>query len=365
MTTLHIDTLNPAEYNPRQISKHDLESLKRSLTEFGFVEPVVINKDNTIIGGHQRVKAAKELGIEQVPVIQLDLDKDKEKALNLALNRISGEFDEDMLSTILKTLDDELLELSGFANDEIAELIETLEPVTEDDYDVEPPKEPKAKLGDVYQLGEHRLMCGDATKIEDVEMLMDGQKADMVFTDPPYGIGYEYNEHEDKQGIEYERFCENWFSVLRIFTDFIFISTGWKYCKFWWNFDPKDCFYWLSRNKRTGGSISHFRKIEPMFIWGIPKNKYDFDFFEQTTEIIEGLRDKHTCPKPVTLISQIIAGVDRGDSVLDVFGGSGTTLIACEQTNRKCYMMELDPKYIDVIIDRWETFTGEEAVKLN
>jgi DNA modification methylase len=131
--------------------------------------------------------------------------------------------------------------------------------------------------------------------------------------------------------------------------------------KFWWNKDPKDCSYWLSRNKRTGSSISHFRKIEPIFIWGKPKNKYDFDFFEQTSEIEQDLKGKHTCPKPVSLIQSIIE--KGGDVVLDIFGGSGTTLIACEKTNRQCFMMEIDIKYCAVILDRWQSMSGKNAIR--
>jgi len=220
------------------------------------------------------------------------------------------------------------------------------------------------KPGDVWTLGNHRIMCGDSTNVDDVEKLMDGKKADMVFTDPPYGIGFEYNEHEDVSGDEYLSFCDEWFnSIKTIQPDYISISTGWKYQKYWWGKDPRDVMYWLCRNKRTGGTAFHFRKIEPIFFWGKPFKKYDFDFLEQTTEIEKDLKGKHSCPKPVSLIVSLIEkGVDYGKLVVDIFLGSGTTLIACEKTKRICYGMEIDPAYCDVIIKRYEEYTNNKAV---
>jgi DNA modification methylase len=243
-------------------------------------------------------------------------------------------------------------------------IFETLE-VEEDDFDTTPPENPITVLGDLYEIGEHRLLCGDSTDSDAIARLMHGEKAHMVFTDPPYGIGFEYNSHKDKKGDEYLKFCDEWFNNLQIVSDFIFISTGWAYQKFWWNKDPKDCFYWLSKNKRTGGSVSHFRKVEPLFIWGKPKNRYNFDFFEQVTEIINDLKGLHSCPKPITLISDIIKAVNEKDLICDIFLGSGTTMVAAHQINRKCYGMELDPKYCDVIVNRMIALDPNIEIKLN
>ena len=243
----------------------------------------------------------------------------------------------------------------------------------EDDLDTDNSlKSPKyeIKAGEVWKLGEHRLMCGDAIKEEDVNKLMSGEKADMVFTDPPYGLGYEYNSHEDVPGDKYEKFCDTWFQILSKLCDKIIITTGWKYNLFWTKKEPFDNMYWVMRGKHSGGRISHFRLVEPIFAFGKKFNKYDFDLFETTKEIRymgeTNLRELHTCPKPLKLIKEIInPQTKQNDNILDVFGGSGTTLIACEQLDRKCFMMEIDPVYCSVIIERWENVTGLKATKVN
>lgn len=170
-----IDSLTLADYNPRQISTHDFEKLQASIREFGFLEPVVVNKDSTIIGGHMRVRAAKAIGLKEVPVVRVDLPAGKERALNLALNRISGEWDEDKLAELIHSLKDTPdLALTGFDDDEINELLAGVMDVADDDFDVDQAEKdaaanPKAKPGDLYQLGRHRLLCGDVTKIDDLE----------------------------------------------------------------------------------------------------------------------------------------------------------------------------------------------------
>ena len=197
----NINELRYADYNPRKkLTPEDKEyqKIKRSIEEFGYVDPIIINKDNTIIGGHQRVTVLKDLGYEEINVIQIDIDKTKEKALNIALNKITGSWDYALLGDLLLDLDslNYDLEITGFDLDEIEGIMAPLgleeeKEVIEDDFDCTPPEEPKAKYGDIYQLGNHRLMCGDSTKEEDVAKLMNGNKADMVFTDPPYGVKYE------------------------------------------------------------------------------------------------------------------------------------------------------------------------------
>ncbi len=348
--------LNPN--NPRLIKDDKFKKLVQSIKDFpemANIRPVVLNKDYIILGGNMRFRAMKAAGWKEIPVTIVDLPEDKQREFVIKDNVSGGEWDWELLANEWDTeqLDDWGLDLPKDMQEE---------PEIEEDEAPEVSEEaPKSKLGEIYQLGNHRVMCGDSTHKTNIELLMNGKKVDMVFTDPPYGIGYEYNQHKDVQGREYEIFCDKWFEILKSKSNFLFISTGWKYCLYWWLKKPKDCFYWLSKNKRTGGSISHFRKIEPMFIWGKPKNKYNFDYFEQTTEIETGLREQHTCPKPVSLITSIISGVNKGDTILDIFLGSGTTLIACEQTDRICYGMELDPKYVDVIRKRWAKFVHPDT----
>jgi DNA modification methylase len=364
--------------NPRKASKDKLKALERSLKEFGDLGCIVFNRrTNRLIGGHQRQKVMDgeliRTGTNEGYVLfngesfkyrEVDWDESKELAANLAANQGAGQWDMAQLSEMMQSLSDMNfdLDLTMFDALEREGLLKKPEVVgLIPDDEVPEVVEPRTKLGDIWQLGNHKLVCGDSTSIDVFERLMDGQKADMVFTDPPYGIGFKYNSHKDTTGDEYKDFCRDWFHCLRLQSDFIVISTGWAYNLFWYQQEPKDTFYWLCRNKRTGGSVSHFRKVEPLFIWGKPENRYDFDFFEQTHQIEPDLKGQHTCPKPVSLIEAIISGGKNKGSVLDIFGGSGTTLIACEKTGRKCFMMELDPKYCDVITSRWEAFTGKKA----
>ena len=360
--------LIPYARNTRTHSPEQVAQIAGSIREFGFTNPVLIDAENGIIAGHGRVLAASKLALAKVPCIRLaHLTETQKRAYIIADNKLAlnAGWDEELLGIELAALreDDFDLGLLGFDETELGNLmVETTEGETDPDEVPEPPVDPVTVLGDVWVMGKHRLMCGDSTSIDAVEKLMDGQKADMVFTDPPYGIGFKYNSHQDTTGDQYKDFCRDWFHNIQAVSDFIVISTGWAYNGFWYSYEPKDCFYWICKNKRTGGSISHFRKVEPIFIWGKPSNKYDFDFFEQTTQIEEELKGQHTYPKPVSLIQSIIFGGKDCGIVLDVFGGSGTTMIACEKTGRDCRMMELDPKYCDVIVTRWQAFTGKQAI---
>jgi len=366
-----IDSLIFAEYNPRQLTKEQYKNLKDSIDRFGLVDPILVNKNkdrkNIIIGGHQRVKVAKDMNIKEVPVLELDLTYERERELNVRLNRNTGEWDMDSLANFFEV--DELVDW-GFDEDElILPEEEVVAGLTEDD-DVPGVEESICKEGDLWILGEHRLLCGDATKKEDVDKLMDGNKADMVFTDPPYGIGYEYNSHKDKKGDEYLEFCDKWFNNIKAHTNNIIITTGWAYQKYWINKDPYDIIYWICRNKMSGGKVSHFRRCEPILFWGEFKKILDDDFIEvyvnsgflnKHEEANKNLLlDKHTCPKPIELYVGLFKNI-KYKSVLDIFLGSGSTLIACEKTGRKCYGMEIDPYYCDVIIKRWEDYTGKVA----
>lgn len=369
----HTDIKSVAELlliqNPKNNNKHSKAQINRlaKIIDFqGQRSPIVISKrSGFIVKGHGRLMALDKLKWQSAAVDFQDYKTEAEEYADMtADNEIArwAEFNEEKFLDDIKTIDLGDFELLGLKY--IPEILIEKETLCDED-EVQEHVEPKSKLGDVYQLGEHRLMCGDSTSIDAVEKLMNGEKADMVFTDPPYGIGFKYNSHKDSTGDDYMDFCRDWFHNIKLFSEFIVISTGWAYNKFWYSYDPKDCFYWLCKNKRTGGSISHFRKVEPIFIWGKPQNKYDFDFWEQTTQIEEELKGKHTCPKPVSLIESIILGCKEKGQILDVFGGSGTTLIACEKTNRKCFMMELDPHYCDVIVARWEKYTGKKAELIN
>lgn len=382
---ININDLKRADYNPRkQLIPEDKEyqKIKNSIQEFGYVEPIIINKDNTIIGGHQRLSVLKDLGYNEVDCIVVDVDKTKEKALNIALNKITGEWDLNKLGDLLLELDSENydLELTGFDNYEIENILAPVEKddeeIVEDEFDIELPEEPKAKLGDIYQLGNHRLMCGDSTSIDDVIKLTNNKKLNLALTDPPYGIDIVSDNGEvganfgvAKKG-NYSKViaddttetAQQSYDILNsytnkqiiwggnYFTDFLPFSDGWLI----WDKRVDSGI----RNTFADGEMAWCSFHTPVRIYHQLWNGM----------IREGEKEKrvHPTQKPIKMLCDILKDfTDVDDDVLDLFGGSGSTLIACEQLNRKCYMMELDPHYIDVIIQRWEQFTGKKAIKIN
>jgi len=371
ISNLHIESLKGYEHNTRTHSEDQIQQIAGSISEFGFTNPILIDGDQRIIAGHGRLYAAKALGMDTVPCISLDHLSDVQvRALVIADNQIAmnAGWDEGLLATELDRLqtDGVDIDLLGFDVDTLEELLKPvlieIEGLTDEDA-IPEVEESICKAGDIWVLGNHRLLCGDATKKEDVDKLMDGNKADMVFTDPPYGIGYEYNTHQDTQGGEYLKFCDSFWNVLKTFSELIVITTGWKYKKFWWNKNPTDCIYWFCKNKTSGGKASYLRKVEPVFIFGEIIKRYKEDYFEVLNNYNNEVKGLHTCPKPIELLQELIVTQTKTSSnVLDVFLGSGSTLIVCEKTGRKCYGMEIDPHYCDVIVKRWQDYTGQQAI---
>ena len=368
--------LKPAEYNPRKMTKDQKQDLENSIAKFGFVDPIIVNKaegrENIVVGGHQRLRIALEMGMETVPVYFVDLSIDDEQELNLRLNKNMGEFDWDLLVNF----DSDMLLDVGFSEEELNFNFD-IEPEEKDDEVPNVPEQPKAKLGDVYQLGEHRLMCGDATVKESVVQLMSGQKADMVFTDPPYGINYQSNMRTKTKKFDVLEndsvFITKWLEYLDDFSiGFVFIWTTWKVLDRWLQEtsilgDMSNMIIW----DKGGGGIGDLEKTfstdyEIALVWHRGCKLAGKRLGSVWSIGKDSVSDyKHPTQKPIELAATAIkttTGIN--DKVLDLFGGSGSTLIACEKTNRKCYMMELDPKYIDVIIERWENYTGKEAQKL-
>lgn len=372
-----IDDIKPYEKNAKIHTEEQIEQIKKSIEEFGMNDPIGIWRDNIIIEGHGRLMACKELGMEEVPVIRLDdLTDDQRKAYTLIHNQttMNTGFDLDILNEELESIE---LDMSDFGFDNIElDNIDEPEEIIEDEVP-EVPEEPKAKLGDIYQLGNHRLMCGDSTSEEDVNKLMNGVKADMVFTDPPYGYKYQSNMRTKTDKFDVlindDKILDFMKPLKQVADGFVFICTTWKVLDKWLPLFNK--YYDLSNmiiwNKGGGGigDLKHTFSTDYEIIlcsnngneitgkrigsvWSIQKDNAN-DYI-------------HATQKPVELsATSILNTTNENDVVLDLFGGSGSTLIACEQLNRKCYMMELDPHYIDVIIERWENFTGEKAVLLN
>lgn len=388
---IDINKLIPATYNPRKdLNPDDAEyiKIKNSIVKFGFVSPLVINKDMTVIGGHQRLKVLKDLGITEVECIVVDLDKTNEKALNIALNKIQGDWDEDKLEALLQELKLEEFDmnLTGFDFDEVDEILNDINGTKEDNFDVdsayEEIEEPITKPGDIWILGNHRLMCGDSTHKDDIMRLMNNQDADMLLTDPPYNVDYvgktaealkiKNDNMDDNQFYEFLRkVFENMYIVTKegasiyVFhadTEGInfrkaFKDAGFKLaeCLIW----KKDCF--------VMGRQDYQWQHEPvLYGWKEGKAHYFINDRTQST-ILEFDRPKqstlHPTMKPIDLIAKLIKNSSKeNDIILDLFGGSGSTIIAAEQLNRCCYTMELDPKYCDVIVKRWETLTNKEAI---
>ncbi|MGL9846100.1 hypothetical protein IGJ91_001259 [Enterococcus sp. DIV0765f] len=394
---MKLSDLKPADYNPRidlESGMEEYEKLKQSILEFGFVDPPIFNKrTGNLVGGHQRVAVAKDLGLcEEIAVSVVDLPLDKEKALNVALNKISGRWDDDKLALLLKELDADILDLSGFGEDEIQDVIEQYDmkldmenEAIDDEFEIELPEKPKATLGDIYQLGNHRLMCGDSTNKEHIELLMDGDKADLLITDPPYNVNYEGKtedllkiQNDNKTSSEFYEFLKSAFNSvaddLKEGASFYVWYASSEVVNFVsslvdTNFLVKQELIWFKNSLVLGRQDYHWQHEPCLYGWKNDGSHMWYGDRKQTTilEFDKPLANKeHPTMKPIPLFDyQIKNSSKKGDKILDIFGGSGTTMIACEQNKRCAYLMELDPRYVDVIIDRWEEFTGKKAVKLN
>jgi DNA modification methylase len=379
-----------ADYNPRKISEAELEKLKNSIKKFGYVELVIFNqKTNTIVGGHQRLKALKELGFTEVECVIGSWTEAEEKELNIALNKISGEWDDDKLSALLLDIKDTGdIEATGFDGDELNKLLLKAQPdgeVEEDDFDAEAAaaniKEPTTKPGDLYQLGRHRLLCGDSTKLADVERLMGGGKADLFLTDPPYNVDYTGKtkeqlkiDNDKKSDSDFRQFLRDAFTAANAVMKAGAVFYIWHADSEGYNFrgachdigwTVRQCLVW-QKNIMVMGRQDYHWKHEPCLygwkdgashLWCSDRKQTTLLEFERPTK-----NKEHPTMKPVKLFDYQIQNNTKGeDVVLDLFGGSGTTLVACEQNGRNARLMELDPKYCDVIVQRWEKLTGQKA----
>ncbi len=484
----NINEINPYEKNPRR-NKEAVNYVAESIKEFGFKVPIIVDKDLTIVAGHTRYKAAKKLGIKEIPcIIADDLTPEQVKAFRLADNKVGeiAEWDIDLLGDELNDIVNIDMSEFGFDMGDIDINIGNTKEVEEDDFEVELPEEPMAKLGDIYQLGEHRLMCGDSTDRATVEKLMGGAKADMVFTDPPYGMKKE-KDGVANDNLNYDDlldFNKKWipltFEALKdngswycwgtdeplmdiysyilkpmiktnkitfrnlitwdkgngqgqLSSDFrmypiadekcLFVQCGIQCLtlnsdQYWEEYEPirkylyderikcgwdiptmktiaghsdKSRDHWTSKSQWNLPTVDVYIKFQnwakehniKAFEKEYDKLRAEYDklraFFDNTHDNMNNVwhfsktsgeeRESaggHATPKPIALCARAIKSSSReNEIVLDVFGGSGSTLIACEQLNRKARIIELEPKWCDVIIKRWEEFTGQKAVKLN
>ena len=384
-----IDSIKPYENNAKQHPKEQIEQIKKSIEQFGMDDPIGIWK-NEIVEGHGRLIACKELGYTEVPIIRLDhLTDEERKAYTLAHNKLTmnSDFDLDILQEELDNFD--TIDMSDFGFDIDLDIEEETE-IIEDELP-EVPEEPKAKLGDVYQLGNHRLMCGDSTKEEDVAKLMNGVKADMVFTDPPYGVNIKGKYtgtilNDDLQKKELEEFLikinsninkfnkGNVYICYEVLNSIEFFNAFGRPSEVICINKSSASFYNKNKYNRKFELILFYENQKPIYglketnVWDTIKSSQINSYDENGKRFDEegSFCCVHPTAKPISVPTNAIKNSSKeSEIVLDLFGGSGSTLIACEQLNRKCYMMELDQHYIDVIIQRWENFTGEKAIKLN
>ena len=334
--------------NPRGIKVNDFARLKKQIKELGLYKPFIITPDGEVLGGNMRLRACKELGINDVPVsiVKPTTEADKLKYA-LSDNDRAGYYEEDALAELIDKYKDDIV-LKDYKIDlgqpvDLQELLDRYSPVEEDEVPEVAESEPESKLGEIYQLGRHRLMCGDSTKKEDVGKLMDGKKADMVFTDPPF---------PSNTGVMKEMIVgiEDAFRNARAF------CSGKMYW-FWDNIgEPPFNEPVIARHvwyKTNGWQAGHWEAINVFDGTDVRGESLVYPFTNVGGKNIRSEQGKHLTPKPIALCIEF---VKRGKLVLDLFGGSGSTLIACEQTNRICYMMEIDPRYCDVIRKRYDNY---------
>lgn len=388
-STRFVNVLNPYVKNSRIHQDYQVDQVVESIKQFGFTNPVLIDEDNTIIAGHCRVLAAKKLDLKEVPcVILTDLTEAQKRAYVIADNKLAlnADWDFSLLREEFEALkqDDFNLELTGFSLEELIDILPQEEPEIFCDEDECPgvPDESITKPGDIWLLGNHRLMCGDSTSIDAVEKLMEHCQADLLITDPPYNVSYTGKRkdamtisNDSMDGESFRQFLADVFTnaniVMRDGAAFYIwhadlegynfrgacADVGWQ---------VRQCLVWIKNTLVMGRQDYHW-KHEPCLygwkegaahVWNSDRKQTTTLIFDRPTK-----NDIHPTMKPVELIQyQISNNTCLGDNVLDLFGGSGSTLIACEKLKCKCFMMELDPKYCDVIVKRYEQYTGKKAV---
>ncbi len=391
ITTQKVEALTPYAQNARTHDEEHIAQIAASIRQFGFTNPVLVDPNREIIAGHGRVLAAKKLGLSEVPTIEIaHLTDDQKRAYVLADNKLAlnAGWDEELLSKELSELLQKNFDVAvtGFSEKEIRSLVglETTDGLTEEDAVPEVPEVAKTQPGDIYTLGDHRLMCGDSTSRDNMERLMDGHHADMVFTDPPYNVEYGERQNIGKWKVRpmkndnlsadsHAEFCTQFIQNIRTFCNgcvYVFGASGMDGRRMFTLLDDmlhySTVIIW-NKDRFTLGRGKYQNKYEPCwFGW----NESGATFLDDRN--LDNVWDiprptasaLHPTMKPVELIETALSHASNvGGRVLDLFGGSGSTLIACEKTRRVANLMELDPKYCDVIVERWEGFTGREATR--
>lgn len=380
------EDLIPYEKKPRH-NEDAITAVAKSIEKFGFKVPIVVDASNVIVNGHTRLKAAKYLGLKEVPtIIADDLTPEQIKAFRLADNKVGeiATWDEELLNAELDELADLDFDMTEFGFD-LPDIEGEEVEVIEDEFEEELPAEPISKLGDIYQLGRHRLMCGDSTNSLEVEKLMGNKKADLLITDPPYNVAYEGKgkealtiKNDSKETNEFHSFLYEAFSAainnMKLGSSFYVWYASSEVVNFHTaleeaGFLVKQELIWNKNSMVLSRQDYHWKHEPCLYGWASGGSHSWYSDRKQTTILNfdrPTVNKEHPTMKPVALFDyQIKNSSKQGDCILDLFGGSGTTLIACEQNEREAYLMELDPRNVDVIIARWEAFTGEVAVKIS
>jgi site-specific DNA-methyltransferase (adenine-specific) len=385
---IQIDKLLPYARNSRTHSDEQVAQIASSIKEFGFTNPVLIDKDGMIIAGHGRVMGARKLQMVEVPCIRLShLTENQKRAYVIADNKLAlnAGWDDEMLKLEMQFLKDEdfNLDLLGFSDDEINAFldVEELEPQSDEDAVPEAPAIPKTKPGDVWLLGRHRLMCGDSTSIDAVNKLCQGGGVDMLLTDPPYNVAYEGKtkealkiQNDEMSDTNFREFLKDCFTTAdtvmkagAVFYIWHADSEGYNFrgAAFDVNWKVRQCLIWKKQTLVMGRQDYHWIHEPCLYgwkegaahLWSSDRKQTTVLEFNRPSKNIE-----HPTMKPVELFEyQMLNNTNQKNIVLDLFGGSGTTAIAAEKNNRIAYLMELDPKYCDVIVKRWQDYTGKKA----
>ena len=389
--TVLVEKLIPYVKNSRTHSDGQVAQIAASIKEFGWTNPILVDGESGVIAGHGRLLAARKLGQKEVPVIELaHMTESQKRAYVIADNQLAmnAGWDTTLLSLELADLKEQGFEMDvlGFDPKELDKLLEPeqVEGLTDEDAVPEAPVEPKTKLGDIYQLGNHRLMCGDSASIDAVEKLMDGQKADMVFTDPPYGVDYDGGHATDKRRTKLENDDKTLMYAGALPIAYMASKDG-AALYLWFadrfakdvltaldesNFQVRTWIIWNKNLAQFGAIGAQYKPKHEPCIYAFKKGKAPYWNGKNNEVTVWDVKrhsknEFHPTQKPVELPVRALENSSKGgDIILDLFGGSGSTLIACEKTNRHAMLMELDPKYCDVIVKRWEDFTGKKAVLL-
>ena len=385
---LPLKELKPAAYNPRKKLKKgdkEYEKIKQSLLKFGYVDPIIVNEDLTVIGGHQRLTVLKDLDYETAKCVIVDLPKEDEKALNIALNKITGQWDEALLADLLLDLQesDFNLDLTGFEPPEIDDILSNVhdKELSEVEFDVEEElKKPTvSRHGDIWQLGKHRVICGDSTKAETYKQLLNDRKANLGVTDPPHNVDVEETAgkilNDNMSDGDFYQFLLSMFTqvenhmeddasiyVFHADTEGLNFRKAFKEAGFYLS----GCCIWKKNSLVLGRSPYQWQHEPCLYGWK-KKGKHQWFSDRKQTTIWEYDRPKsskdHPTMKPIQLMAYPIQNSSmRGTIVLDPFLGSGSTLIAADQTGRVCYGIELDEKFVDVIVKRYIEVTGDTEV---